>query len=158
MTSTPDSDNRERFLENPSFQCWNQFFHHRNNRIFFKTGSTLIFSIFCESVPMRSCVLRLQSLSLVSFVSKSIFAFSSICPLVNWLTKTQKRLELVPWNYFKVLMFSSIHNFPILNISIKRIWVTQQQAIAMRHSFRTELLFKLEVGFLENDIFSFYRN
>ena len=33
----------------------------------------------------------------------------------------------------------------------------QQQAIEMRHSFRAELLFSLEVGFLENDI-SFYRN
>ena len=34
----------------------------------------------------------------------------------------------------------------------------QQQAVAMRHSFRTELIFSLEVGFLENDILSFYRN
>ena len=28
----------------------------------------------------------------------------------------------------------------------------------MRNSFRTELLFSLEVCFLENDILSFYRN
>ena len=33
----------------------------------------------------------------------------------------------------------------------------QQQTIVMRHSFRIELLFSLEVGFLDNDILSFYR-
>ena len=34
----------------------------------------------------------------------------------------------------------------------------QNQAIAMRYFFKTELLFILEVGFLENDILFFYSN